>query len=257
MKLTVLKNLTELEGIERIDPEVSKQYVPIYTSDIVKALSDESNYVFDHGYQIGNSTKHSVVLKNTEDESIIKIYNSFDRSLALRIYYFTKDGGISYPVLNDYRVIHRGEKAKNMVDHINEIKEEVFKSIPRIVKLQNVLGGIKVDLESEAVKKINDILFSYKRNKLAKSYNTDPEKFEYVNYVDIIVNKQKEEGEVKMTLLGYFNSSIKNHLEGNYGVKYPDGTVKSGRKTTSALAKIELSHKVANMLMEEYPEYFL
>jgi len=257
-----VKEITEktLKDIEVVSGDVSKKYVPIYTSEIVESLKPE--FEFDYGYKFGDkSSKHYVQLKN-KDEDIIRIYNSFDRSFALRIYFITDD--LQFPLVDNGRIVHIGEKAKKIED-FKDLKKEILKSIPAIKELKANLENEIVDLDSEIIAEINrtipfEVIYRAEYN-LRKRKGDTKSKFEvkFDNYVDTVAKKAAENGN-PLTVYQYLNLSIKNFIDGNYGLIHVlnnKETKKSGKKITSPFSRVLALFRINNKLQEVLPEYFI
>ena len=255
--------LTEktLRNIERPSANVSDKYVPIYTSHIVEALKPE--FSFDYGYQFGKtSSKHYVQLKN-KDQDVIRVYNSFDRTFALRIYFISDD--LQFPLVDQGRVVHIGEKARNVED-LKELKAEILKSIPAIKELKAKLQDEKVTkLDTEIIKEINkiipeDVLYRTEYNiRNRKGDKKSDLKLEFVNYVDTVAKKAQENGK-PLSLYNYINLSVRNYVDGNYGIKQTYKgveTLKGGRKIVSPFTRTRTLFRINNQLQEVLPEYFI
>ncbi len=124
MKNQIFKDINTLKAFEIVSSNVSKQYVPVYTSEIIDELSPTFKFIEGVRYHACNSV-HSVTLQNKEGD-IISIDNSYDRSRAfsLRLNY----GQLTIPLDLD-RVIHRGESAQLLADELLLDKEILFKAI--------------------------------------------------------------------------------------------------------------------------------
>jgi hypothetical protein len=245
---TQLNTINDIKVIET-PTNVTDKYVPIHTTDIIKALEPEFNFV--KGVHFGK-TKHYVILEN-EDKDRLVIYNSFNGSLALRIFLHPKGtnttDSVHISLLDEGRVIHKGDKAKYVVEELENIKKSIKESLPKkkelILKLQNAKLTPELQAKiSEAVSK--EVLLNYKMRNI---------KAEFVNYTDVLVEKTKEKGGY-LTVLTYLNLSIKNLIDGNYGIKIDDKT-KGGRKTTSVFNRLKITNHVNDVLKEEFPEYFV
>lgn len=243
----VLKSIEDVERIEKLG-NVSERYVPIYTSELIKFLEPEFKFV--SGYKFGGvSSKHYVILEN-EDGDKIKIYNSFDRSFALRIY--LASGDVHFSVLDDYRVIHVGEKARLLgdKDHLKDIKESILKGIPVKKMMINKLKTVEV--QEDIQEAINKLIAKDKIYHMNRKKECD---YKYINPVDEIVKKLKENGK-KMSIYDYINLSITNFLDGNYEIE-GCGEIKKGRKNKSVFYKVQTINKISQMIEKDFIEYLV
>jgi hypothetical protein len=232
-----------LESVEQVSGKLSDKYVPIKTSELVKALEPE--YQFTDGYRFaGNgSTRHYVDLKS--DDTTIRIYNSFDGSLALRAY--ITSGGLQFSLFKDTRVIHRGQGALE-VYNVQEVKEQILNAVPVAQEMINKLSTMDVTEEIQEI--VNEAVF--KEQKARIKYDA-----EFVNYVDE-AKKMLEENGKTMSTYAYINRTINNYLKGDYGVKYKDkNTLRAGRPIKSPYSRITLVSVVEKALTEKMPEYFI
>jgi len=232
---------------------VSDKYIPIYTSELIKFLEPEFN--FESGIKIGK-TSHYIDLIKFDKSERIRIYNSFDGSLALRIYLISDD--LHLNIIDNDRIIHRGERAKNITAQnektLQEIKDSILSIIPNTKMLVSNLKNIKIDINSEIVKEIKKV---FTECKLSKQYKQGKTHFEFVNYVDIIAKKAKENNN-PLSIYQYINLNLKNFFDGNYGIKdIKTGNVKSGRKMNSAFGKLIIINKINKMIIEKLPEYYI
>ena len=230
-----LETVDELRSIEKVHPSVSKKYVPIYTSDIVEILHPEFRYV--HGVQfVKGLTRHYVDLMNKEGDTI-RIYNSYDRTLALRVNYITADAGVSIDLGID-RLVHIGSKAKDFTDDLSDAKEAIINGVKNAKFIMHKLTNTLVT--ENMAKEISDIIFVKELNKNVQ---------EYTNYVDILLEKN-------IDLKKYIDMSIHNYIEGEYTF-VKDGVKHNGRKIRSVLRKVRLENKIMKYIKENFPEYFL
>lgn len=231
--LKELKTIDDVRAIEEISPYVSEKYVPIYTSNIIEVLEPE--FKFEYGYKwYATTSQHYVELKHGEDT--VRIYNSFDRSAAFRMFL---QGDVSIDLGVD-RLVHIGAKAASFKDDLLASKETIIDAIKKAKEGIAQLGGIQVN--SELQKEISDAIFSDEIKK--KGFQS------YTNLVDVIVEQKG------LTVLGYIKSSISNYIKGNYSVTN-SGTKKTGNEKRAAFTKIQLESKVNKFLIAKYPELFL
>ena len=231
--VTKLNNINDVKKIENISGNVSEKYVPIFTSDVIDIM--EPDFIFVGGVKWHkNTTQHYIEMKRGND--FIRIYNSFDRTAAFRMFY---KGEISIDLGID-KLVHRGKKAASFKDVLEESKEEIVEAIDRTKNGIAQLGQIQVTLELQ--KKISDVIFGKYLKK--KGFQ------EYTNYVDSIVEQKG------MSVLSYIKSTIANYNKGLYTVTIK-GVKKEGREKKSLFTKLKLEGKVNKFLLSEYPELFL
>lgn len=225
----LLDTIQDLENIEKVSPRVSKSYVPIYSSDIANILQPE--YQYSHGVQfVKGSTKHYIELKS--DTETLRIYNSYDRSLALRL---TLHDGISVD-LGVNRLIHRGEKAKVFIDNLKEVKEDILAAVQNTKKIIKFFETTKIT--DDLKKEISDIIFKY--DKQRKGFQ------EYTNYVDLL----------DINIKNYISQSIDKYMDGDYTLII-NGSKRNGTKTKSTLRKVKLENEIIKHIEKTRPEYFL
>ena len=250
----VLKNLKDVKAIENVSPQVSERYIPIYTTELIEALAPEFEFVSGYKFGGGKSPKHYVTLKNKDNDEI-RIYNSFDASLAFRAYLVSDD--IQFSFVDENRVVHVGDKARSLSDEetITDIKEAIVNAIPNIKLLKTKLKNIEVDVDSDLAEKIKEAiskgaLYYYKRSKKSQDY-------EFVNYTDEVVKTLQEKGK-KVSIYSYINLSIKNFIEGNYGYRNTKTKALSGgRPVKSVTNRIAILNSIAKLLEVDFFEYLI
>jgi hypothetical protein len=207
------------------------------------------------GYRYGSTTsKHYVNLVNDDGDNI-RIYNSFDGSLALRVY-LTADE-FQFNLVSDHRVIHRGDKARNVndINHLYEIKESILRTIPNMKELKVNLSKTKIDLDSELTELINESVSKRKLYYLEQTAKKG--KFQFINYTSVVAEKMEKNGK-PLSIYNYINLTIKNFLDGHYGIKdVKTGFVKAGRKTNSPFAEIRILNDITKAIEEKLPEYLI
>jgi hypothetical protein len=261
----ILNNIKEVQAIEKVSPKVSERYVPIYTTELIEALAPEFEFVQGYKFGRGTGSKHYITLKN-KDNDCIRIYNSFDASLAFRAYLVSDD--IQFSIVDENRVIHTGDKARSLgdKDHIQEIKEAIIKAIPNTKLLSSKLKDTEIDLDSEIADKIKEAISKYKMyhyirskkrtKKAEKDVDVDVD-YEFVNYTDDVVKKLQDAGK-NISIYSYINLSIKNFLQGNYGIKNTKTqVVSSGNPVKSVTNRIIITNNVAKVLEKDYFEYLI
>ena len=231
--LTELVTVEDVKKIEKVSKNVSEKYVPIFTSDVIDIM--EPDFVFVGGVKWHkNTTQHYIEMKRGND--FIRIYNSFDRTAAFRMFY---KGEVSIDLGID-KLVHRGKKAASFKEILENSKDEIVEAIDRTKNGIVQLNQIQVTPELQ--NKISDVVFGkYLKKKGFQSYT---------NYVDSIV---EEKG---MSVLSYIKSTIANYNKGLYTVTIK-GVKKEGREKKSLFTKLKIEGKVNKFLLSEYPELFL
>jgi hypothetical protein len=236
-----INNIAEAKAFEKVSPTLSKQYVPIWTSDVIEILSPE--FTFKGGARMGKSTSCHYVDLESKDGTI-RLYNSYNGQWALSANYVSGDVVIN---LNINRLIHRGEKAENFIDNLKEAKEDIINAVPAAKAVAKKLQFEDVTPKLQTL--ISDIIFEGK--------SKTPGFVRYNNYTDIVVEERsnsKTEGNVSVA--GYIKSSIKNYFEGMYSIEGVKGK-RLGRPHKNSMLRVHFQNKIIKMLQEEAPEYFL
>ncbi len=231
---TYLDTIQAVEAIQIISPRVSNKYVPILTTDVIKALSPEFNFVSGVKFVRGRS-KHYVDLVNKAGDQI-RVYNSFDRSLALRASLISDGLVIDLGV---DRLVHIGQRAKDFTETLENTKADIIKNIKTTKKMVRKLS--KEVITPEMAKDISDIVFA----KVMKKGAT-----EYTNYTDVLMENKD------ITITNYVKGTLTNYFSGNY-TYVKKGEKRNGLKKDSMLAKVKIENKLMAFLEEAYLEYFL
>jgi len=231
-QLDKILTVEDVAKYENISGGASDKYVPIYTTDLINMLAPE--FKFDHGEQVlGRSNAHYVDLVNDEGDRI-RILNSFDRSLALRISLVSE--GVLIP-LGVERLVHIGTKAKGFTDEVAESRQEIFEAVAVAKKFEMFLKNTPIT--EDVAKDISREIFTHGKD--AKKIT------EIVNYVDLIDG---------LDIQRYINLSIRGFLTGNY--TYMKDAVKAvGKKKNSVLGRIQIENRIVALFTAKYPEYFL
>ncbi len=214
--------------------ETVEDIIAIVTSDIVEILSPEFKLVGGSRFH-KSSNKHYVDLKS--EDSTIRLYNSFDRSLALNFSLVTGEIAIDLGV---DRLIHIGNKAKEFTLSLEEAKDEIMKAIPTARKIVANLSRVKVT--KDMAKVISDIVFSVEME--SEQYVA------YNSYVDILLENKE------LTVKDYISSSLSNYFKGNYTITQKTRKL-VGRVHDDLFRKAKMQNLIIKTLLEEYPEYFL
>ncbi len=226
----------DLQNIEHVDSRVSKKYVPIFTTEIIEILSPEWEFIGGKQFVKGLS-KHYVDLTN-DDGDLIRIYNSYDRSLALSVSLVSDGLGIDLGV---DRLIHIGHKAKEFTEDLKLFKDDIAKGIVTAKKIDAFLKTAKVTPRIQ--KEISNII--YRKEADRKGFQS------YTNYVDVLVEKKSIKN-----IKAYILKSLELYYDGEYTITV-SGVKKDGRKTKSYLRIIADENRIYTYLEENFPEYFI
>ena len=230
-KPNYLKTIEDVKAIENVSPKVSKKYVPIFTSDIINVLSPEFKFV-DGCQPVASTTAHYVNL--SDGTNTIRIYNSYDRKLALR-FAFVEEVAIDLGV---DRLIHLGNKAATFVSSLEDVKKEILTAVNTAVKINTYLSNVKIT--PEIAKSISNIVFS---NIIKK------EGFqEYTNYIDLLIPK--------VSIKAYIYQTLNKYIAGDY-VYTIKGVKKNGKRKGSLFFKLKKENQLMNFIQEEYVELML
>lgn len=231
---TVLDTIKAVENIQVVSPRVSKKYVPIMSTDVIKALSPE--FTFKGGMKfVRGRSKHFIDLENKAGDQI-RVYNSFDRSLALRASLISNGLVID---LGIDRLIHMGKRAKDFTETLENTKSDIIENIVTTKVMVNKLNSEKIT--KEMAKDISDIIFAKVMKKGATGYT---------NYADILMENKD------ISIASYVKVTLRNYFSGNYTYT-KKGQKKEGQKKDSMLAKVKVENKLMAFLEDAYLEYFL
>jgi len=131
--LNSLNTRKELEKYERISSSCSKKYVPIFSTKLVESLEPEFKYLGVQPYSRtgNNGSRHYITMKKN-DSIELRIENSFDRTLALRISFVYKNF-----VFGFVRQVHIGQNALS-ISQTNEISDIYKKATDYVQKLTSI-----------------------------------------------------------------------------------------------------------------------
>ena len=230
-KPNYLKTINDVKAIENISPDVSEKYVPIFTSDIIDILSPEFKFV-DGCQPVASSTAHYVDL--SDGTNTIRIYNSYDRKLALR-FAFVEQVAIDLGV---DRLIHLGNKAATFVGSLEDTKKEILAAVNTAAKINAYLSDVKIT--PKIAKSISDIVFS----NIVKKEGFQ----EYTNYIDLLVPK--------VSIKAYVYQTLNKYMAGDY-VYTIKGVKKNGKRKDSLFFKLTKENQLMNLIQEEYVELML
>lgn len=233
----VIKNINELKEIEKPSSYLSEVYVPIYSSRIIEYLEPEYTFIRAEKYYPG-STKHTVTLKNKDDDTII-FFNSYDGKRAFSMIF--NYGNISIPLDIDKQV-HKGENAKTIQNEIKINKQQIFDAIKYAKHIVNALKATKVREEDK--KFIEDEVFK----RIKKREN-------FISLEQFKTNRSTE------TFFDYIENTVDNYLEGNYHIVIKNAKNQEknrvGRRVKSKFERLEITNRVFKTLFKNRPDIFI
>jgi hypothetical protein len=233
--MEILHNLDELKSIEKVDPRVSKKYVPIYSSEIAKLLEPE--FKMETAVRpVPRTSLHYVDFKNKNGDKI-RLYNSYDRSLALKFTLYSKD---NIPVnLGVERLIHMGQRAKSFTEELQSHKEQILESVETARTLLYTLEKTKIT--PELAEKIKNIIF--RKYYIKKGFQG------VTNYSDLLIEKG-------ISVTSYIKATVTNFIKGNFTYTI-SGKKHNGREQKSLFYRIEVETRIMKMIEEEFTEFLL
>ena len=225
-----LKNIEAVKRIENVDPAVSDQYVPIYTSKIVEHLQPECQFIVGWKF-FPKLSAHNVVL-SYKDETII-ITNSYDRSRAFSM--LIGKNHFYVPVKLD-RVIHRGQGAEEVAEEFINNKKALFEGIENAKKIVNYFKDTKITEKTK--KEIFNIVFKRQIDQGKK----------------IIITI----GDSYNTIQKYIDTIVERYFEGDYYTENPkNGKIRKGRKIKSRFNQLYVTNKIVKYIEQNHPEIFI
>jgi len=231
-KIAKITKVEDLKSFEKISQYVSEQYVPLYTSEIVKEL--EGSFEFESAVRYCDSgTMHSVTLVNREGDRI-HIDNSYDRSRAFSLRF--TDGQITIPLDLD-KVVHRGTNAKELIDNIHRDKNSIV----------------------EALQDAKTTVLNLKETKITKEFK---EAIIAVIFKDVLVSKEVDItiADSYDTFYEYIHTVTDRFLKGEYhtvGRNDKSDMIRKGRVIKSRFRRLDVTLKVYKFLKSNVPELFI
>ena len=237
-KFATFNTIEELKAFETVTGNVSKKYVPIYTSEIIEILAPEFHFVSGEKYYNFNSA-HTVFLES-ENGIKIAISNSFDRTRAFSAFLIADEVRIP---LNLDRQIHLGQEAAALTENFKANKPEFFVAIEHATAIVRKLKTTNIP---QYVKdEVQEIVFA--ATKKRKGFlELD------LNIADNYDN-----------CYTYINTCISRYVKGEYNVvieskSHKDGEViRKGVKLGSRFVKLQVTNEVYTYLSTEMPELFI
>jgi len=235
-KVIRLETTEDVKMIETVSKRVSKKYVPIMSTELIALMEPEFKFV--GGTQIRKgSTKHYIDLDSGDDH--LRIYNSYDRTMALRVNLVSD--GMVIPLGVD-RLVHIGQKAKDFTVEFTEAKDEIKEAI-KTAKLTDFFLKDNV-ITVELAKTLTEAIFQHGTGKKINQGITDIR-----NFTDILIDQ-------KISIKKYITLSVRAFLTGEY-TYIKNGKKLNGRKKEGIMRKVKIENRVIKALTDEYPEYFL
>ena len=228
--MKTITSINELKELEVLSPLCTKKYNPIFTSEILNEFKD-----YDFSVTFFRQSAHKVILspKNKKRQIQIVMYNSYDRSLALRFYIKDTKNSIMIPFGED-RIVHMGECARNFTETIHNIKNDIENSIRTYSKIQH---NLKTKATKSLKEKLSKIIFK-------RVLNLDPDFKNPINNLDL-------------SIIAFINLSIRTLKDGNYYLRGKNGKLRKGRKVSSPFVELQLNTKILNTLQTNTPELFV
>ena len=237
MSKNVAKTIQGLESREILSPKISEIYVPVYTSDLARILAPEFEFEYARFFRAG-STAHAAVFHVVETGQKLVVYNSYDRSVALRVLLKDSHGtGFGTP-LNIDRIIHKGNRPKNFVDGLEDVKQDIINSIGVARTIREELSNLKIRHFPDLAKEIQDIIFEDKSENL-------------------VGNPVSEELYNRISVYGYIQVLYRVLNEGNYKYINKKGKIRKGRKHYNPFKELVSNRKILEVLEVKFPEIFV
>ena len=237
VKSTPLENVADVKAIENVSENVSERYVPIYSTELIEALAPE--FEFQNGLKFRpGSNAHYIDFKGRDGEHL-RIYNSYDRSMAIRVDMISE--GVSIPLGID-RLIHLGKKAEHFKEDFTEAKKDIIEAVATGQEIDMFLKNTVA--VAPITEKITKAVFKIGRTKEQEAKIT-----EVNNYTDLLLEKG-------ISLKVYLNKTINSFIKGEY-TYISDGVKRNGTRRDSMLQKLQCENRVMTLLKEENIEVFL
>ena len=231
----IYTDINDIKAFEKVSPLVTKKYVPIFTSEIIELLKPEFELV--EVKRFGKATSAHYADFISKDGIQLRIYNSYDRELALRVNLLAD--GMLIP-LGVERLVHMGQNAKNFTKEFKDAKKEIIDAVQTAKDIDTFLKG---HIISEAMaKKFTEVIFKLPKNREAVSIK---------NPVESIV------GKMDVTLKEFIKKSIVNYLRGEYQYTNKEGKTLKGPKQGTLLARVIVENRVIKEIDEQFPELFI
>lgn len=230
-KYLYFTDVNKLKEFEKVSDRVSDRYVPIYTSEVVKNLSPEFDFV--SGTKFSNSCTQHMVHLNI-GSSNISISNSYDRSKSFSLYLVSHN--VQIP-LNLEKQVHIGQNASRLTADFKLNKPDILEAIKNAEQTINTLKNTKI--VDRIKSKLQNIVFATP-----------------------MLRKGFSELDVKsldnISVYEYINDMINTYICGDYHVvvknKYGQNVVRKGRVVKSKFTKVVIMNRVFKYINSELPE---
>ena len=233
-KTITIKDAKEIKKFEVVTPLASKKYVPIYSSEVIRLLEPEFKFVEAVKFS-PISSAHYFDLVTNDNKTKLRIYNSYDRKLALRVSLVSD--GMTIPLGVD-RLVHIGAKAQSFTEDFTDAKEEIIKAIDTAKVVDTFLKDTTIYPELAEV--LTENIFTLWKSKNSVKVNNPAD-----NLID------------KVSIKEYLTKSINIYLKGAYTFVNKDGKTLKGAKEGSVVYRLRTENKVIKVLKAEFPELFL
>jgi len=236
-------NPDELKVLEHVDARASEKYVAIYSTELIKLLAPE--FTFVEAFQLVPNrvgkirSAHYFDMISADGNSHLRFFNSYDRSLALRVSLVAD--GIMIPLGVD-RLVHIGHRAQSFTEDIVDIKKEMLEAAKVAKNINNFMTATPA---TEDIAKVisKTILFSSLPTKEQKRVT------EINNFTELLLEKG-------ISLKDYMKKSINSFLRGDF-VILMDGKKVNSRQRRNIPLRLKIENRVMRVLEAEYPEVFL
>jgi len=236
-------NPNDLKALEHVDSRASEKYVAIYSTELIKLLAPE--FTFVEAYQLVPShsgtikSAHYFDMVSADGNSHLRFFNSYDRSLALRVSLIAD--GIMIPLGVD-RLVHIGHKAQSFTEDIVDIKQEMLEAAKVAKNINNFMTSTPAT-EHIAKAITQTILFC------SLSTKNQERVTEINNFTELLLEKN-------ISLKDYMKKSINSFLRGDFIVKM-DGKKVNARARKNIPLRLKIENRVMKVLQAQYPEVFL
>ena len=140
--------------------------------------------------------------------------------------------------LNIDRIVHKGERPKNFVEGLEEVKQDIINSIETANILRTELSNLKIRHFPKLAKEIQDIIFEDKSENL-------------------VGNPISEELYNRISVYGYILVLYRKLNDGDYKYISKKGRIRKGRKHYNPFKELVSNRKILKTLESEFPELFV
>ncbi len=219
-----INTIEDVKTFEKVSPKCSSKYVPIKTSDFIKAMDGKFDFVGGKQYQYASSA-HSVTLEKGEGLQVY-IENSFDRSMSLRVSFKYNEF-----IFGRIKQVHIGQGAQELAKMSNDITKWYDNASGAINTLRNMTLPLDVQVEIAKIAfKARGVDLAYIRNLEYNSNNA-------LEFIEYIVQGIKE-GD-------FFRTDLKT------------GKLKTLQKVKSQYLVVKINNEIWEYISDEYPELYI